>query len=208
MSVAKISRRLKGRAYELALRCGLASYRRPFQHCDDTTWDQGYSTSEHDHYEGVAERPRYGAVASYLGLNDGPLDILDIGCGTGILRERIPDEKVRSFVGIDTSAAGIIRANARELARTEFKVSAIPDEGEYDAVITNEMLYFVPDVEPLLDKAKGLLRPGGLFVTSNTKFAGDFWLRDRIAERFTLLDESIVVTVANQLKWRVGCYHA
>ena len=208
MALSELRRRLGSRVYEVALRAGATRYRLPFQDYDAAKWERSYATDALDVYEGLAERPRYGVLTSYLRLIDGPLDILDVGCGTGILRGHIPDEKVRSYLGTDTAPAAIARATARGFARTEFRAAPIPDQGSFDVVIANEMLYFVEDVTALLDEAKRRLRPGGLFLTSNTRFAGDFWLRERIAERFTLLTESIVVAVNPRIKWRIGCYRA
>lgn len=204
--LARIARGVAGRLYEGALHLGLASYRRPFQYYNTEVWNQGYSVNEHDHYESLSDRPRYGAIIAYVCGLPGKLDILDVGCGTGVLRGRIADERIASFMGVDTAAKAIERARERGFARSSFEVSGLPDRGAFDAIICNEMLYLVEDQEAFLDQLRGLLKPGGYFVTSNTRFHGDFVMRRRIEERFRKLDETILINPDRKRKWRVGCY--
>lgn len=193
--------------YEAALRLGLTAYRKPWPEFNTEVWDKGFGVGEHDHYESVSDRPRYGAVASYLGVLPGKLSILDIGCGTGVMRERIADQKVEHYLGVDTAASAIERAQARNLPNSEFMVTGMPD-GSFDAVLAVEMLYFVDDPESFLDDVRKLVRPGGLFIASITRFHGDFALRKMIARRFAFVDETIVLNPQHKRKWRVGCYKA
>lgn len=206
MNARRIVRGGLGRIYEAALYLGLVPYRRPFQNFNVQEWDRGYAAGEHDHYESVHNSARFGALVGYLNLIDGPLDIIDIGCGSGGLRHRVPDEKVRSYLGVDTSAEAIRQASARGQLRTEYRASSVPDEGSFDVVICNEMLMLVEDLDTFLDKARRLVRPGGMFLTSNTRYHGDFVLRRKIEERFEKMDESIVTNLATKHKNRIGCY--
>jgi 2-polyprenyl-3-methyl-5-hydroxy-6-metoxy-1,4-benzoquinol methylase len=200
----RLVRGMTGRAYEAALAINLVEYRRPFQYYNDEVWDRGYAKGEHDHYEGVPDRSRYGAIAGYLGAVPGKLDILDIGCGTGVMRERIPDQIVGSYTGVDTAPSALAKARTRGFSDSVFLENT--PRRQFDAVIANDMLYLVPEIGSFLDHLKQLVRPGGLFVTSNTRYHGDFKLREWIEERFTLVDETIVVNPRHKRKWRVGCY--
>jgi 2-polyprenyl-3-methyl-5-hydroxy-6-metoxy-1,4-benzoquinol methylase len=184
----------------------LVPYRRPFSYYNTEVWNRGYSFGEHDHYEGISDRPRYGAIVSYLCALPGKLEILDIGCGTGILRERIPDERVDFFLGVDTSSSAIELARRRSFPRSQFEVSGIPEQGQFDAIVCNEMLYLVEDPDTFLDQLRPRLRAGGFFITSNTRFHGDFALRAKIEARFRKVDEAIVINPDHKRKWRVGCY--
>jgi 2-polyprenyl-3-methyl-5-hydroxy-6-metoxy-1,4-benzoquinol methylase len=202
----RIGRSVYGRAYEVGLKFGVVPYRRPFTYYTTELWNQGYASGEHDHYEDISDRPRYAAIAGYLGAIPGPLAILDMGCGTGVMRERIPEEKVGAYLGIDTAESAIARARQRGFARSEFQVGGEPSRSDFDAVICNEMLYLVPDPDAFLAMLKRHLRPGGLLVTSNTRFTGDFKLREMIEQHFTRIDEAVIWVASKKWKWRVGCY--
>jgi 2-polyprenyl-3-methyl-5-hydroxy-6-metoxy-1,4-benzoquinol methylase len=206
MNVKQIVRSASGRVYELLLRAGLVPYRRPFQNYSVEVWDQGYAVGEHDHYEDLGERARFGVLVGYLGLLPGKLDIIDIGCGTGVLRGRVPDEKVNSYLGVDTSDVAIQQARARGQLNTEYRTSSIPDQGSFDVVICNEMLMLVEDWDGFLTKARGLMRPNGLFLTSNTRYNGDFKLREKLAEYFEQLDETVVINRGKKRKNTLGAY--
>jgi 2-polyprenyl-3-methyl-5-hydroxy-6-metoxy-1,4-benzoquinol methylase len=202
----RVYRQVLGRGYEIALRLGLVKYRRPFQNFNIQEWDRGYAAGEHESYEGLGERGRFGVLVGYLGLIDGPLDIIDIGCGTGVLRGRVPDEKVKSYLGVDTSAEAIRQAQARGQARTRYETSSVPEQGSFDVVICNEMLMLVEDWDDFLTKAARLVRPHGLFLTSNTRYHGDFMLRRKLDEYFDKIDETVVINRAANRKNRIGAY--
>ena len=83
--------------HEAAIRLGLAGYRAPFIEVTGD-WDDGYAVGEHDHYGSLCERPRYAVLYGYLGARDRPVSILDVGCGVGLFRRGLPDERVDRFV--------------------------------------------------------------------------------------------------------------
>lgn len=206
MKLRRLGRGLVGRAYEGLLAMGLVSYRRPFQYYDVEVWNSGYRVAEHDHYENIADAARYGALLSYLCFLEGELRILDIGCGTGTLRTRLPAEKVGSYLGVDTSSEAIKAAQRRAVERSVFQVSEIPSDGVFDVIICNEVLYLIDDIPAFLSKVRPLMAPDGVLLMSNTRFHGDFFMRRLVSKEFIAVDESTVVNVPTGNKWRVACY--
>ncbi len=102
--------------------------------------------------------------------------ILELGCGPGLLwtenRGRVPAE---ASVTLTDASAGMVREAEGRLGpdrRFRFLVAdaqEIPfEDGTFDAVVANHMLYHVPDVSRALSEAARVLRPGGrLYAATN-----------------------------------------
>jgi SAM-dependent methyltransferase len=96
---------------------------------------------------------------------------LDVGCGNGYTvrwaAEAAPDGWA---VGIDLAPAMVERARAASAAipNVEFQVARFPDtalpHGCFDAVLSMEVLYYLPDMDDALREIARLLVPGGRFV--------------------------------------------
>ncbi|MBI1397191.1 MAG: methyltransferase domain-containing protein [Betaproteobacteria bacterium] len=92
-------------------------------------------------------------------------DILDVGCGTGELTREIADHGA-TVTGVDKSAAMIAAAKDR-FPGVVFRVedaTALPFEGEFDAVFSNAALHWVREPEAAARSIARALRPGGRFV--------------------------------------------
>lgn len=89
--------------------------------------------------------------------------ILDIGCGDGALTERIAATGVQ-VVGIDPSPELAAAAGARGLDVRLFDARALPFEHEFDAVVTNAVLHWIPELDVVLANVHRALKPRGRFV--------------------------------------------
>lgn len=93
------------------------------------------------------------------------LTAADIGCGpgnsTGVLREHFADARIS---GIDSSAAMIASARERH-ADIEFRVADITawsrEPEQYDLILANASLQWIPNHEELLPRLLAKLQPGG-----------------------------------------------
>jgi SAM-dependent methyltransferase len=93
--------------------------------------------------------------------------ILDLGCGTGRLTDRIAATGARA-VGVDSSPAMLAEARASR-PRPEFvraDATALPFEAAFDAVFSNAALHWIPaaDQPDALASVRRALVPGGRFV--------------------------------------------
>lgn len=90
-------------------------------------------------------------------------DILDLGCGDGVLSLRIAARgaKVR---GIDASPDLIAAAQAAGLDAVLGDGAALPYSACFDAVFTNAVLHWIPDADGVIASVARALRPGGRFV--------------------------------------------
>ena len=89
--------------------------------------------------------------------------ILDIGCGDGALTERIAAVGAH-VVGIDPSAELLAAARARGLEVQLADARALTFENEFDAVFTNAVLHWIPELDIVLTQVHRALRPHGRFV--------------------------------------------
>jgi SAM-dependent methyltransferase len=92
-----------------------------------------------------------------------PLDLLDVGCGTGMSRQLYRTHAGR-YVGVDLSAEAIAAATAR-FPRDEWLVAdacALPfPDASFDVVAFSSVLHHIPDFPAALREARRVLRPGG-----------------------------------------------
>ncbi len=89
--------------------------------------------------------------------------ILDIGCGDGALTEHLAAQGT-SVVGIDSSADLLAAARARGLDVRLTDARALSFVDEFDAVFSNAVLHWIPDLTPVFNGVHRALRPHGRFV--------------------------------------------
>jgi len=107
------------------------------------------------------------AIASVADL-DQALDVLDFGCGTGLLTLLI-QPYVRSVTGLDSSRGMLDRLEAKAAARGLGNVKAkLADldsgdslEGRYGLITSSMAFHHVRAIGPLLAKLYGATAPGG-----------------------------------------------
>lgn len=96
--------------------------------------------------DSLDELARYSIITGYIGFlkEEAPV-ILDVGCGTGILRSRLGGIPLLSYDGIDFSEAAVRQAQGLADNETRFLVTT-PREFEadrrYDFIVFNEYLYY------------------------------------------------------------------
>ena len=94
------------------------------------------------------------------------LRVADLGCGTGELTRRLADALPGSdALGVDSSPEMLAKAEAIARPGLRFERGNIEDfAGEWDLIVSNAALQWVPDHESLVPRLFGLLRPGGQLV--------------------------------------------
>ena len=109
---------------------------------------------------------------------DTPLDILDLGCGTGL--SGVPLKALANrLVGVDLSPRMLAKARARG-GYDALEVAEVVDylnthSAAFDLVTAADMVIYLGDLAPLFAGAARALRRGGFFVLSAETCAGTGW---------------------------------
>ena len=99
---------------------------------------------------------------------DHNMDVLDFGCGTGLLTLEL-QPLVRSITGIDSSQGmlDVLVAKAKSHNLTNVKTRCLDLEkgdkleGSYDLVVSSMTLHHIREIGPLLAQLCSILRPAG-----------------------------------------------
>lgn len=115
--------------------------------------------------------------------------VLDVGCGTGLLLERIVDRYPDSQVtGVDLSPAMVAQASRRLARRVTLEVAdaeALPfSTHSFDLVLSVSSFHFWPAPKDALAELRRVLRPGGRLVITDWC---DEYLACRICDRILRL---------------------
>jgi ubiquinone/menaquinone biosynthesis C-methylase UbiE len=117
----------------------------------------------------LSYRPEHDAVLREL-CRVAHASVLDVGCGTGLLAERIASELPgASVVGCDFSRGMLDRAAGQQRAPKLVQASALVlpfRDGAFDAVVSTEAFHWFPDQAAALRQFFRVLTPKGhLFVS-------------------------------------------
>lgn len=91
-------------------------------------------------------------------------DVLEVGCGTGLLLERIA-RFARTAKGIDLSPGMLEHAKKRGLDVQEASATALPfPDSTFDVTCSFKVLAHVPEIEQALSEMARVTKPGGYVV--------------------------------------------
>jgi 2-polyprenyl-3-methyl-5-hydroxy-6-metoxy-1,4-benzoquinol methylase len=129
------------------------------------SWDHWNAAAREKKISPSAARHAAAVEARVADLARTNLRIIDIGCGTGWMCERL--RKYGHVTGVDLSEQVLQRARARLpdvefISGDLFQVDLQPRS--FDVVVTLEVLSHVKDQRAFVDKLASLLRPDGLLM--------------------------------------------
>lgn len=174
-------------------------------------WNRQYKSGRWKNLRNDIERERYATIIEFMNTygNKNPL-ILDLGCGEGILCERMYNESYKEFVGMDFSSESIKQANAKQLHKAEFKVADLhyfKPERKYDVIVFNEAFYYVHASEKarVLQLMMDALTENGIIINSIYREGTGSWEYFKI-DTLQQLDFKTVTTSDKKTYWKIGVY--
>ena len=160
-------------------------------------WNRQYAAGEWSWLARPGELARYGVVSMYaLELKPGG-KVLDVGCGEGLLRDRLHPRAFSEYVGVDFEEP-IRRAAPRIDDRTRFVVADMNffvADAAFDTIVFNESLYLFRDVAGALLRYESFLAPGGILVVSMHGGAKTDEIWRLLTDRYPVLD---TVSITNR----------
>ncbi len=91
-------------------------------------------------------------------------DVLEVGCGTGLVLQRIHDF-ARTAKGVDLSPGMLERARERGLDVIEASATELPfDDASFDVTCSFKVLAHVPAIDRALAEMARVTRPGGFVI--------------------------------------------
>ncbi len=111
--------------------------------------------------------------------------LLDVGCGTGFLLELLSTQKTAQYFGLDLSPEMIRAAERKKIPGTEYTVGsaeALPfADNSFDVVTCSQSFHHYPHPEKAMAEAYRVLKPGGLYILSDTGIGGiGAWIDNHI----------------------------
>jgi ubiquinone/menaquinone biosynthesis C-methylase UbiE len=115
--------------------------------------------------------------ATYRPVQDAVIDalrrgahrrVLDIGCGTGLLTQRVAALPSTRVVGCDFSRGMLTRAAARSPGHwVQADATRLPFDGAaFDAIVSTEAFHWFPDQAAALRELFRVVRPGGRLLVA------------------------------------------
>ena len=114
--------------------------------------------------------------------------LLDVGCGTGFLIDLLSGQRAAGYCGVDLSDEMIRVAKGKGIRGAEFTVGSAdrlpyPD-ASFDIVTCSQSFHHYPYPGKAMREAMRVLKPGGLYILSDTGIGGvGAWIDNHILFR-------------------------
>ncbi|OKL43174.1 class I SAM-dependent methyltransferase [Pseudovibrio exalbescens] len=180
-------------------------------------WDEEYRQGRWAFLRSLPESGRYGIIGMWLALSEANDEVLDIGCGEGLLYERLAPMGIKRYVGMDLAPAAL------EIANVDPQVASLragdmhtfePEAGEtFSAIIFNEVLHFAEDPAAVVARYVPFLKPGGVIALSMyspkrpesgaNKLIAKLWEATDDESQWDVLDDYALRSDKKNVTWRM-----
>jgi SAM-dependent methyltransferase len=168
-------------------------------------WDKEYQQHVWDRLSQDQESQRYSIIAGFVQRLKPGGRILDAGCGEGLLLDHLPGSSYESYVGVDLSETAISRASLRQRDNIRFAaadISRLSLKETFDAIVVNEVLYYMERPIRVMRRLARTLADGGLFVVSMQEPSGEY-IWPHLHQNFRLID-SRDYTNSRSVTWKIA----
>lgn len=133
-------------------------------------WEEQFRTGHWNYLKNIDQMPRYSVIAGYIEIFfPGSASVLDLGCGYGILYEKVRLLHDHYYLGVDISQEAINHAvstyDKPELFICE-DIEKYDPKRKFDVIIFNESLYYIDNPVGLVERYFNYLTDGGYIIIS------------------------------------------
>jgi 2-polyprenyl-3-methyl-5-hydroxy-6-metoxy-1,4-benzoquinol methylase len=175
-------------------------------------WNKQYRQGQWDNLKSEKEAKRYYQIIDYIKAygRSNPA-ILDIGCGDGVLNERIKGLEFNYFLGLDFSEVSIEQAEKKNLPKAEFvaeDVVTFRPRRNFDVIVLNEAFYYIHNTEKenVLNRMLQHLNKDGIIITSIYREGIGCWEYFKENPKLKELEFTTVKTDEDLQYWKIGAY--
>lgn len=172
------------------------------------TWEKQYSSGAWDYLESEKEREHYVAIVDFLKDYIKQGEILDIGCGTGVLYKYLSgnnalNDKVYHGIDISENAVLTARQNYKGVHFNALDYQTQNIEKAFDCIIFNETLYYFENAGNTLKKCiNENLQKDGKLIVSMVDYGHHHLIWDFIDSNYQVLDQK-TVTNEDGVSWTI-----
>jgi 2-polyprenyl-3-methyl-5-hydroxy-6-metoxy-1,4-benzoquinol methylase len=160
-------------------------------------WDREYRDGRWSFLESMGCVAGTAAIMGYVQFL-APASILDVGCGAGILANKLKVLPYRSFLGIDLSPEAVAQADAAADARTTFAAAdaeTFETDRRFDVIIFNQCMYYMRDPRATIAHYARFLSPNGRIIVAmadnaRATVAWPLIARDMVVEDWTTHEQA------------------
>ena len=182
--------------------------RQRFQQRDRAAWNREYAAGNWDFLSSLEESARYWIAVGYCSRIKTP-SILDVGCGTGVLEEKLRLLPYSTYLGVDFSVEALrtCRRNMPDNCRLVCSDMATFEVREaFDIILFMELDLRVDSIS-LLKRYQKMMKPGGkilisLFDGRKTGATSPVW--DEIRRHFRIEDSTRIENLPSGKRWTIA----
>lgn len=172
-----------------------------------TSWEES-APADWGFLRNIDELAHYSVIVGYVNHFKQQANVLDVGCGEGLLEEKLRISGYKSYLGFDLDTRMIEVAQDKQNEHTSFKtdnIETFETNTQFDAIVFNEVLYYAADPIATFKRYISYLSSNGIIVVSmfEDPQSNDTWkLIDSTYKAF----DNVQITNGKGTSWQVKCY--
>jgi SAM-dependent methyltransferase len=173
-------------------------------------WNKQYRHGRWESLKSEKEAKRYNQIINYMkSYSPSNPTILDIGCGEGVLNERMKGFDFEYF--LDFSEVSIELAQNKKLPKTEFIAEDVVNyrpQRTFDLIVFNEAFYYIHETEKnnVLNRMLDNLSEDGVLIISIYREGTGCWEYFKENSKLKELAFTTIRTDEELRYWKVGAY--
>lgn len=169
------------------------------------SWETQYLSGQWKYMEQIDELARYSIIVGYIEYLKPMGAILDVGCGEGILFNKLQPYGYSKYLGIDISKSALTKLTEKQDEKTFF-VQADAETYQpavtVDIIVFNETLYYFHDPLKVIERYScSLAKDGFLIVETYVASLRAMSILQRLKTIYFVVDETRTTHEASSKSW-------